>query len=249
MNKKLLVLLFAGLLLVSAAACSKKNPNEYEASGTDPETIVDPFNNDTTPVVVGTDTNGEDITIYEPVTQPPIDDNTSEPNAVFTDINKKIYVWTGVATVRTDTIIADNTGCAWPKEGTTFDATGESKNWYRINYGGKVCYIAKNVVCDASLLDGFRTVDETITIESNVNVRSIPSTASEKSIRGVLKKGAQVKRIGVGDKWSVIEYEMASETETDATTGKAKIEVKHYYISNDCIVDPSAATDADTTAQ
>lgn len=242
MNKKLLVLLFAGLLLVSAAACSNNN-TEVEGSGTEGETIVDPFNHDTTPVVIGTDTNGEDITIYEPVTQAPEVDNTSEPNAVFTDINKKIYIWTGVATVRTDTIISDDTGCAWPKEGTTFDATGESKNWYRINYGGKVCYISKNVVCDASLLDGFRTVDETIEIDSNVNVRSIPSTASEKSIRGVLKKGDKVKRVGVGDKWSMIEYEVVSETETDASTGKAKVEIKRYYISNDCIVDPTAATD------
>lgn len=239
MNKKILVLLFAGLLLVSTATACGKKGTEVEGSGHESDTILDPFSHETM-IIIGTDTNGEYVTRpYEPVTEP---DNTSEENPVFTDVNKTVYIWTGVATVRTDTVISDQTGCAWPKEGTTFTATGESKNWYRINYGGKVCYISKNVVCDASLLEGFTEVNETVEIAKNVNVRSVPSLELN-NIRGVLNKGDKVKRIGVKNGWSMIEYELVSETEKDEN-GQPKKTLKHYFISNDCIVSA-----AETTAQ
>lgn len=235
MNKKILVLLFAGLLLVSAATGCKNNGKEVDGSSDgESVTIQDPFNHDTT-AIIGTDTNGDVVTrAPEPETKEP--DEISEPNAVFKDVSKTIYILANRGTIRTDTVVTESTACAWPKEGTTFTATGESDNWYRIKYDtDKTCYVAKNIACDAALLEGFTTVDEIIEIANNVNVRSVPSTASKYSLRDVLKKGAKVKRIGVSDKWSMIEYEMTNEAETGAD-GKPVTEIKHYFISNDCIV-------------
>lgn len=245
MMKKRLIALFAAtaiLLASSATACTKKGQDDSKDSNTEAST-VNPF-----PGTV----DGSDTAYHEPVsgqeatTKAPEVDNTSEPNAVFTDINKKLFVFTGVATVRTDTVISDTTGCGWPTEGTVLDATGESKNWYRINYGGKTCYIAKSVVIDYAVIQAFTEVNETVTISDNVNVRSAPSSESGTSIRGVLKKGATVTRVGVSANWSCILYPVVSETETDAS-GAPKTEYKRYYISNDCIASPETAPE--TTAQ
>lgn len=238
MKKSIVVILFAGLLLLSATACA---PINGPASDTDPsDTSYNPFPG--TQVSVPTTPADPGTSAYvEPATDAP--DNTSEPNAKFTDINKKVVVITAVATVRSDTVLASNNGVGWPKEGTEFTVTGESANWYRLTYAGKTAYISKSVVCDASLLEGFTSVNDTVEVSDNVNVRSVPSTASADSIRGILTKGTKVARIGVSDKWSIILFEVVSETETDITGQRVK-EMKHYYVSNDCLVDPSAATKA-----
>ena len=239
MKKNILIVLFAGLLLLSAAACAPINTPSTDTRETN--TAYDPFPGTqesvpTTPSETGTSA------YVEPATDP-VGDNVSEPNAKFADVSKKVIVITAVATVRSDTVIATNNGVGWPKEGTEFDITGESVNWYRLTYAGKTAYISKSVVCDASVLEGFTSVNDTVEISDNVNVRSVPSAASPNSIRGVLMKGTKVARIGVSDKWSIILYEVVSETETDITGQRVK-EMKHYYVSNDCLVDPSAATKA-----
>jgi uncharacterized protein YgiM (DUF1202 family) len=246
--KKSLIVLFAAILLASSATACSRGGTGSEESGTGTGTsTVNPFPSSST--VSGSDTT------YEPVTS--ASQNTpasttqassiSEPNATFTAISKQLYVFTAVATVRTDTVISDTTGCGWPSEGTVLEATGESTNWYRINYGGKTCYIAKSVVFDYSVIQAFTEVNETVTISDNVNVRSVPSSANSTSIRGVLKKGATVTRVGVSANWSCILYEVVSETETDAS-GAAKTEVKRYYISNDCIATSETSTQAPDTA-
>jgi SH3-like domain-containing protein len=162
-------------------------------------------------------------------------------------------VFTAVATVRTSTVLAENNAIGWPQEGKILDVTGESDNWYRINYPvngeNQTCYIAKTVAADASVLDAFTACEEQeVEIsEAAVNVRSYPSTASNNSIRGSLKKGTKVIRIATSENWSRIKYEVVSETETDAN-GNAKVEIKEYYVSNDCIKVPEAATEAPTEA-
>lgn len=240
MKKKILAILFAGLLLLSATACSTSRNNNH-SSGTDTtDTQYTPFPGQYTSAATGTD--GEPIISTEPVTQAPAGD-IDEPNAAFNAVSKKVVVLTAVATVRSDTLVNDTTGIGWPKEGTEFEVNGESQNWYRLTYNGKTAYIAKSVVFDSSLLEGFTEVNETIEISDNVNVRSVPSATSKDSIRGILNKGAKVTRVGISAKWSIILYEVVSETETDASGNKAK-ETKRYYISNDCIVDPTAATTA-----
>ena len=47
--------------------------------------------------------------------------------------------------------------------------------------------------------------------------------------------------MAVSENWSRIAYEVTSETETDAE-GNAVVEIKYYYVSNDCIKGPEAET-------
>jgi hypothetical protein len=142
----------------------------------------------------------------------------------------------------------------WPQEGKILDVTGESENWYRIDYNvngeTQTCYIAKTVAADASVLDAFTPCEEeeVEVSEAAVNVRSYPSTASNNSIRGSLKKGAKVIRVAVSEKWSRIKFEVTSETETDAE-GNAVVTVKEYYISNDCITVPGAESESATDTE
>lgn len=244
MNKKLLTLLLAGLLVASMAACTPNKPNDDTTdSGNTPEDSY---------IVIGTDENGNDVTeipSQEPVTDP-FDPSESDPT--FVDVTKKVVVFTYTATVRSSTVIAENNGVGWPSEGKILDVTGESENWYRITYSvdgeDKECYIAKTVAADASALDGYTDAEEEVEIIVDaVNVRSYPSTASEKSVRGSLKKGAKVTRVAVSEKWSRILFEVVSETETDAE-GNAKVEIKQYYVSNDCLKVVESATESTTEA-
>lgn len=244
MNKKLLTLLLAGLLVASMAACTPNKPNDDTTdSGNTPEDSY---------IVIGTDENGNDVTdipTQEPVTDP-FDPSESDPT--FVDVTKKVVVFTYTATVRSSTVIAENNGVGWPSEGKILDVTGESENWYRITYSvdgeDKECYIAKTVAADASALDGYTDAEEEVEIIVDaVNVRSYPSTASEKSVRGSLKKGAKVTRVAVSEKWSRILFEVVSETETDAE-GNAKVEIKQYYVSNDCLKVVEGATESTTEA-
>lgn len=245
MNKKLLVILAASLLLLSATACSKKDNKPDEPAGT-----RDP--NESYIVVPGTDADGNPVTYLEPVTKEPVTEafDPSETDPTFTDVSKKIVVFANAATVRSATVVADNNVVGWPTENTVLDVTGESENWYRINYvvndETQTCYIAKNVAADASVLDGFTACEEEIEItEAVVNVRSYPSTDSDFSKRATLTKGEKVTRIGVSEKWSRIRFEVTSETETNAD-GSAVITVKEYYVSNDCIKVVTVATEPAT---
>ena len=242
MNKKLIALLLAGLLVASFTAC-KDNQGGTDDTSADNADTTDNY------IVIGTDEAGNDIT--EAITQESADTSfdPTETDPVFTDVTKKIVVFASVATVRTSTVLADNNAVGWPSEGRLLDVTGESENWYRITYTvdgeEKECFIAKTVAADADVLDAFTTVEEEeveITVEA-VNVRSYPSAASSNSIRGSLKKGTKVTRVAVSENWSRIIYEVVSETETDAE-GNPVVEIKQYYVSNDCIKAPEAATEA-----
>jgi hypothetical protein len=240
MNKKLLALLLAGLLVAATTACTQ--PGQGDETGDKTNEGEGNY------IVIGTDAEGNDITEI-PTTQPENPGfDPSETDPVFVDVTKKVVVFSAVATVRTSTVLADNNAVGWPSEGRELDVTGESENWYRINYTvdgeTKDCYIAKTVAADAAALEGFTAVEEEveITVEA-VNVRSYPSAASELSIRGSLKKGTKVTRVGVSENWSRIFYEIVSETETDAE-GNPKVEIKQYYVSNDCLKVVEAETEA-----
>ncbi len=240
-TKRVLISLFAALLLVSAAACNRTGPNQETGTGTESGTA--------SYIVVGTDESGNDVTEPTPVenvTTPEKD--PTELNPTFVDVSKKVVVFTAVATVRTATNLTAETAIGWPSEGRELECTGESENWYRIKYPvngeEQICYIAKTVAADAAALEGFTAVnEEVIIITEAVNVRSYPSSASTQSIRGSLKKDAKVTRVGVSENWSRILYEVTSETETN-TDGTPVKTVKEYYISNDCLKVPTAETTA-----
>ncbi|MBR6781895.1 MAG: hypothetical protein IKM33_01690 [Clostridia bacterium] len=244
MNKKLLALLLTGLLVVGFAACNK-TPDPTEETSKNADTTGDY-------IVIGTDEQGNEVT--EPVTSDSSETefDPTETNPTFVNVSKKVVIFASVATVRTSTVLADNNAVGWPKEGRILDVTGESENWYRIEYpvGGETqtCYIAKTVAADASALDGFTTVEEEVeVIVEALNVRSYPSAASDLSIRGSLKKGTKATRVAVSEDWSRILFEVVSETETDAE-GNALVEIKEYYVHNTYVKVCETATEAATEA-
>ena len=245
MNKKVLLLLVAALLLTSAVACNKDKGNDQETGATTTPTESGDFI-----VVPGTDADGNPVTYLEPAETQAPEDDPSEANPTFTDVTKQVVVVARAATIRTSTVVADNNGYAWPSENRVLDVTGESENWYRINYDGKPCYITKGVVGDYDVIQAFTNLSEHEEVEiseASVNVRSYPSTATSYSIRGQLTKGTKVTRVAVSDKWSRILFEVKSETETDES-GNAKVEIMQYYVSNDCIKSLTDDTATDTVA-
>ncbi|MBR5123658.1 MAG: hypothetical protein IKU90_00880, partial [Clostridia bacterium] len=131
MTKKLLALLLAGLLVTAITACGKDDPTAETGDSTSDGNAEESY------IVVGTDEQGNDVTdVITVTTEAPETDafDPSETNPTFTDVNKKIVVFAGVATVRTSTTISESNGVGWPSEGRILDATGESDNWYRITY-------------------------------------------------------------------------------------------------------------------
>lgn len=246
MNKKLIALLTASLLLVAATATACQNGGQEENTDDSGAPATGDY------IIVGTDAEGNDITA--PATAAPEDPavDPSESNPTFVDVTKQVVVFTAVATVRSSTVVADNNAIGWPSEGKLLDVTGESTNWYRINYTLEgetvVAYIAKTVAADASVLDAFTAIEgEGELVEITVtaaNIRSYPSTDSTNSIRISAKKGAQFTRVAISENWSRILYEEVSETETDAEGNPVKT-IKQYYISNDCLKVVAAA---ETTA-
>ncbi len=243
--KKLLVVLFAALLLVSAAACSQEGNGDDTGAGTDTSVQIPVGTGDVGTGVV-TDENGNTVTTpVEDATQAPVQDNISETDPTFTDCDKTLYVWVATATIRSATVLGEGNGIAWPTEGTTLKCTGESKNWYRIQYEEETAYIAKTVAGDYAAITGMTTVDnEEIEISGDVNVRTYPSTeGGDLTIRGTLTKGTKVTRVAKGDTWSCILFKVVSETETDAE-GKPVEEVKQYFIVNEFIKDAAEGTEA-----
>lgn len=244
MNKKLLVILAASLLLLSATACKKNNEEPDDSADT-----RDP--NESYIVVPGTDADGNPVTYLEPVTnEPETQKDRDEENPTFTDISKKVVVFSRAVTVRSATIVADNTSLYWPTENTILDVTGESENWYRITYNEQTCYVLKEYVGgDPTVLDAFTDIEggeEVIVTANAVNVRSYPTSLSDQTKRGTLSKDTVVTRVAISENWSRILYEVKSETETDAE-GNPKVEIKQYYVSNDYIAPVNAETGADTT--
>ena len=238
MNKKLLVILTAALLLLSATACNKR-PGKTEETTDAPDTA------ETTGsyISVGTDEDGKPVTSVEPVTNEPETDlfDPTEENPTFTDVSMKAVVVSAVATVRTSTRVEESNAVGWPSEGKLLDVTGESENWYRITYNvngeDQTCYIAKTVAADSAVLDTFTAIEngeEVEVIVDAVYVRSYPSTSTTHSIRGSLKQGTKATRVAVNDQWSRILYEVTSETETD-DEGNPAVKIMQYYISNDCV--------------
>ena len=243
MNKKMLAILTAALLLLSATACN--TPGESETTGADTKDTEGSY------IVIGTDESGNPVT-QEPATQPAETEGNdpSETNPVFTDVSKTVVIFTNAAQVRTSTQLLDNNTVGWPSEGKLLTVTGESTNWYRITYPvngeDQTCYVAKTVAADAAVLDTFTDIENGEEVEvtvAAVNVRSYPSAESAGSIRATLSEGTKVTRVAVNDNWSRILFEIVSETETDED-GNAKVEIKQYYVSNDCLKVVSAETTA-----
>ena len=101
------------------------------------------------------------------------------------------------------------------KNGANVDITGESGNWYKINYSGKVGYVSKNYVKKGTTPQSQPKPEEkpqtetkvtgTVTgITTTLNIRSGASTSA--SIIGTLKNGAKVDITGESGNWYKINY-------------------------------------------
>lgn len=241
MRKNLLVILTAGLLLLSVTACNKK-PGKTDDTNDD----VDTAETTGSYIVVETDTDGNPVNTDEPETKEPETEgfDPSEENPTFTDATMEIVVVSSVATVRTSTQVLDNNAVGWPKEGKKLTVTGVSANWYRINYPvdgeDQTCYISKTVAGDVAIFDTFKAIEGGEEVEvtaDSLNIRSYPSAdySIEVAVRGTLLKGTKVTRVAVSENWSRISVEIESET-------------KEYYVSNAYIKAVETETEAGTEA-
>ncbi len=227
MKKKLLVLLVAGIVLLTAASCTGDKNNETD-SQTDSATESDSY------IVVGSgDESSDTDTDTEAETEKETIDPTEE-SPVFEEKSMKVVIVTWNANIRSRTDTKADSIVGGAKEGDILNVTGESKNWYRIE--GDL-YVAKTVAADAAALEGFTAVDEQVVISGgSVNVRSYPSADTD-SIRGSLTEGTVVTRVAVGESWSRIKYEITNED-------GVKVE-KEYYVYNKYI-STELATETDS---
>lgn len=232
MNKKILATLVAGLALVSAVGCAK-TPGGTETGAT--STYPTGPNYSVEPATLPQGPSGDS-------TAAPVEE-TLEANPTFSDISMTLYVYVANGNIRskTETVLTEGAICGYVKEGDTLAATGESKEWYRVLYNEKTCYVRKSIVCDNALIDAFQDVRDEVTISQNVNVRSMPkaikSSANDLSIRGTLLKGTKVTRTGIGDGWSRVLFSY-----TYTKDGAKVTEDREYYISNECIAEAGTAT-------
>ncbi|MDY3827275.1 MAG: SH3 domain-containing protein [Clostridium sp.] len=102
------------------------------------------------------------------------------------------------------------------KNGAKVEITGESGNWYKINYNGKVGYVYKSYIKKGTTGTtgttggdgGTSTTTEkkgvVVGISTTLNVRSGASTSA--SIIGTLRNGAQVTIIGESGNWYKIKF-------------------------------------------
>ncbi len=241
MKKTLFVLLAAALVLVSATACSQ-----------DPE---NPGDDTLAPAVSGDESDsGAESNPDSSDESGSLDAETDRPletNPTFIDKSLTVVVIASNGTIRNNPDQTEESKIAWPSEGTELTVTGESTDWYRLNYkDGVVAYITKSITGDVALLEGFTDVeDEQVVVTGEVvNVRYFPSAHSEYSIRGQLTAGTVVTRVAVGESWSRILFTETVASESGDSTTQV---VKEYYIHNDYIEaasESSADSATDTTA-
>lgn len=174
-------------------------------------------------------------------------DAVDELDPVFVETSMQGIVFTRSATVRTSTMTdkgndkdKNNLVTTLPEQ-TVLEITGESEHWYRILYAvngvDTECYVSKYAICDASFLSEFVAVEggeEEVEIIAKVaNLYSIPSSDSDKALRGALNAGEKIVRVAQSAEWSRVEYTTFYYVidMTDKTT-TPKTETKEYYIRN-----------------
>ena len=238
MMKKIFALLLAGLMLttLTLTACSDDKNNGKDTDDTEDAGIIEDYETDEDGNIITTEPeetdeegnpiegenngNGNDSNI---------DISETNPDVKETDV-KKIYVFAAQATIRSNTVVEDDSYESTAKKGDILDVTGESANWYQISYKGKTCYIAKTVAGDNAVLEGFTAVTEkTVTATTNAKLRSYPTTEfneskNDRTYVDTVKAGATLTLVATSadGKWSRVEFKI------DNVVGE-------YYISSDCI--------------
>ena len=235
MMKKIFALLLAGLMLttLTLTACNDSKDKGNDTDDTDDAGIIEEYETDEDGNIITTEPESTEGENNPGGNQGGNDSNTdiseTNPDVKETEV-KKIYVFAAQATIRSNTVVEDDSYESTAKKGDILDVTGASDNWYQISYKNKTCYIAKTVAGDNAVLEGFTAVTEkTVTVTTNAKLRSYPTTAfneskNDRTYVETVKAGATMTLVATSadGKWSRVEFKI------DDVVGE-------YYISSDCI--------------
>lgn len=212
--KKLLISLFALLLVLSLAACGEPAETTTEAPDTStnaPETTTDVPGTDTTdiPSDSGSDTDPADTQAPAESTTESTADEVSD--GTFVDVNETVYViGTDALNIR-ESYSVDSEKKGEMKEGESVTRTGYNAEWSRISYFGNT-YYAKSAYLTTVAPFEYTTKTETVYVNiSQLNLRT--KASPESTIVVTLKFGDAVERTGVsttkdenGNEWSRLLY-------------------------------------------
>ncbi len=209
MKKTLLVLLLAGLLLVSFTACGGEGNGNETDSASNETASGDPLGSESDD---DTSDTGDDSESESDSTVTDID----QTEADFTDKSMEICVYKQLATVRKAPSVNTDTYVTTASRGDVFTVTGESTYWYRVSVidaeteEPATYYLAKTVAGDKAVLDAFVDGDPTsVTTTGDVFLRLFPSAeddSTKTASRVSLPKGTTVTRVSESNGWSKVLY-------------------------------------------
>lgn len=200
MKTKLFAVILAGLLLLTATACSGGNGDETDTTDSDNPTVqTRPIVNYVTDEEGKTVTDKEGNAVTEIVT--PDDD---EEDTTLKKFSGTVYVGLGANLREEPDASSDKVGTA--RAGETYKATRENNNWYEITVDGETCYITKQAAVDKEIIDSMEEVEDKVivTAETALNLRKLPSAKAQ--LVTSVSNSAVLNRIAVGDGWSKVLY-------------------------------------------
>ena len=225
-KKRVFALLMAGLILVSATACSSSGDEDETTtgSGLSVGTGLVPSGNET-------DTDAETTGTGTSVTP---GGSINEDNADVTDKDCTLLVVAEtVVNIRKNTSTASD-ALATVKDGVKLESTGYTENWYRVKYEDEVGYISKRMVVeyDQELVDSFEECTEQVKIvaETSINVRRYPDWSNDKNdlVCGQLLNGQTVTCVAKADGWYKVKVKTDKNGIVDMKDGT---ETREYYIT------------------
>ncbi len=178
--KKLLIIALALMLALSLVACNNKDGNEDDTNNN--TIILDPTGSNST-VNTGdpsTGNNGNNSTDVPPVEE------------IFTDKEQTIFIIADVASVRSETRVAEDTLLAYTEKDTEFKSTGYSANWYRIEY-------EVEVEVESTTDTDVAPASEEATTEAETEAETQPTTETKIVTAYVHKSVAYIKDMTAAD--------------------------------------------------
>ena len=223
MQKRWIALFLAVMLLLSGCSLSKKPKHDKDSSANAVPVLTEaPTQATEAPVMTeATEGTGETQESLEaPEGIPVVTEDAEAPEETTApttppevegvkSTNETVYVVAEVNVRDAASFQSRVIGKLKGGDQVTRTGIGDDK-WDRIDYNGKVGYVAKNYITAESpeTANGatFEEVNQTVKATSNVNVRRGPGV--DYQIIARLKNGEEVKRTAIGSKgWSRITYD------------------------------------------
>ncbi len=246
MKKSLLVLLLAGLLLVSVTACGS---GEEKESVSESSSITETTPDDASESESESDT-ADSASESETTENGNSGSEIDQTEADFKDISMNIIVYKAQATVRTSPSMGENYAMT-AYRGDIFAVTGESTHWYRISFKAQesatepsTFYIAKGVAGNTAVVDAF--VDGTpvtMVTTGNLNLRTFPSAEDDSTLttsKVSLPEGTRVVCVAEKDGWTKIYYQNVKDGDEKEET---------YYVSSHYLKAVDTEADSETSTQ